>query len=415
MKKRMLMLTAMTIIAGLFAFCGNAGAADGNKKIRVASQMFYSPSQQQYLREKILPKFKEETGIDVEYVVMMTATDLFKSLEAQSASEKWNTDVLIVHDSAAPTVVSQYDAAKAYDADPAGTYITIFDDNFTKDGKRYFVPLQGDSYYLIANRKALPALEKLGYDINNITWEQFAKWVNALKEETGSPKYVYPSLASKFCIYQTNAIQLACGSTYVPVFNTPESQKAYAILSSMKDAILPSSATMDFPIVPLQSEEAWVSVFLMQYAVDVYSQAPDQFVVAKVPTGDDGAIGTIVGGHGIGIVKQSQNQEAAQAFVDFILRDEILSDIMLLGPFIPSKEELLNSLGDTPKENVMKLGLEMLAGKTRVERVRVGEFTDFGLVKALYETTFNDMMDNKVIDKAYLDQKQKELEALRVQ
>lgn len=412
MKKLALILLVMGVFSGMAA--SGSSAAETGKKIRVVSQMLGTPAQQQFFAEKIIPEFEAETGIDVDFVNVQSPSDLFKYVEVQSLSGKWDTDVFIAHDSAAPILIDRYDAIEPFDKLPAGTYVNTFDYNFTKDGKRYFVPLQADVYFLIANKKALPALTKLGYDINHLTWTQFAQWVNALKQETGSPKYVYPSLAGLYCLYQTNAIQLACGCKQVPVFNTPESQKAFDILSSMKDAILPSSPTIDYPLASLQSGEAWVSVYLMEYAVEVYSQAPDQFVVVPAPTGEDGAVGTIVGGHGIGIAKHSKNKAAAQAFVDFILRDDILSKIMQLGPYIPCKEELIKTLGDTPSERVMKMGTAMLAGKTRVDRVRVDEYTDYGLVKKLYEDTFGDILAGKTIDKAYLDQKQAALDSLKL-
>ncbi len=427
MRKALSLIMAVVLVLGIFLTgCGaqqdDSGAstqtsADNQAEttsLKVVSQMFYDPLQQQYMKENILPKFKEETGIDVELQVVANASELYKTLEAQQTTGKWTTDILITHDSAAVDTVKQYGAVKAYDWQPDGTYITQFDDNFIVDGKRYYVPLQADVYLMIANKKALPYLEELGYDINDLTWEQLAEWCNNIKAKTGEARYVFPALSGKFTAYEFNAIQLAYGAKYVPVFNTPEALKAFQVIVGMKDAILPSSPTIDFPTVPLASEEAWVTVFHQAYANTSYSQAPDKFVVAPVPKGEDGVRGTIAGGHGIGIVAESPNQEAAKKFVEFMLRDDILYDVMNnTGPWVPSKQEVIDKLGDSPADIIMKMGLETLSGNTRIERVRSSEYTDFGLVKKLYEDTFADILAGKAIDQTYLDAKQAELQKIK--
>lgn len=436
MKKGVSLLVIATLVfVMLFSACGTTGTSTpattaentqvaedekttapeetkvDTKKLKVVSQMFYDPVQQQYVKENILPRFTEETGIDVELQVVANASELYKTLEAQKATGNWTIDILITHDSAATTTVKEYNAPKAYDWQPEGTFITQFDDNFIVDGKRYYVPLQADVYLMIVNKKALPYLEELKYDVNNLTWEQLAEWCNYIKTKTGQARYVFPALSGKFATYEFNSIQLAYGATYVPVFNTPEAKKAFDIIASMKDAILPSSPTIDFPTVPLASEEAWITVFHQAYANTSYSQAPDKFVIAPVPKGKDGYRGTIAGGHGIGIVAGSPNQEAAKKFVEFFLRDDILYDVMSeTGPWIPSKKEITAKLGTGPADIVMKMGIETLAGNTRIDRVRSSEYQDFGLVKKLYEATFTDILSGKKIDQAYLDGKQEELQ-----
>jgi multiple sugar transport system substrate-binding protein len=410
MRKRSLHLVAALVLFSV----ASMGYAE-TTKIKVVSQMFYDPQQLQYVKEIILPKFEAKTGIEVELQVVANTSDLYKTLETQKETGKWTTDVLIAHDSASVNVVKKYGAVKAYDWKPEGKYITQFDDNFVIDGKRYFVPLQADVYLLIANRKALPYLQKLGYDINNLTWKQLAEWCNTIKKETGVPRYVFPALAGKFATYETNAIQLAYGANYVPSFNKPADKAAFDLIASMKDAILPSSPTIDFPTKALASEEAWITVFHQAYANTSYSQAPDKFIVAPVPKGDDGYRGTIIGGHGIGIVAQSKKQDAAKKFVEFMLSNDIMYSVMAnTGPWIPSKQELIDKLGTDPADVIMKMGLQELTGNTRIDRVRSGEYQDFGQVKALYESTFKDILSGKKIDQAYLDAKQASLEALKI-
>jgi ABC-type glycerol-3-phosphate transport system substrate-binding protein len=183
----------------------------------------------------------------------------------------------------------------------------------------------------------------------------------------------------------------------------------------MKDGILPSSPTIDFPTASLVTEEAWITVFHQAYANASFSQAPDKFVVAPVPIGISGKRGTIIGGHGIGIVAGSAHKAAAQKFIDFFLRDDILYAVMRnTGPWIPSKAEITAKLKDDPSDSIMKMGLATLTGPTLIDRVRVSEYQDWGQVKKLYEQVISDILAGKNIDKPYLDEKQNELTNLKV-
>jgi multiple sugar transport system substrate-binding protein len=416
-KSRKTLIAVFLILIGLASpFLAMAQGSQKGEKIKIVSQMFYDPAQQQYIKEQILPKFTAETGIEVELQVVANASELYKVLQAQQQTGKWSTDILIAHDSTAVPVVQEYHAVQPYAKVPAGTYITQFDDNFVQGGKRYFVPLQADVYLTIVNKKALPYLQKLGYDINSLTWEQLAEWVRLIKKETGLPKYVFPALAGKFAAYEFNAVQLAYGDKYVPAFNTPASQAAFKVIASMKDGILPSSPTIDFPTASLATEEAWITVFHQAYANASFSQAPDKFVVAPVPIGGSGKRGTIIGGHGIGIVAGSTHKAAAEKFVEFFLRDDILYAVMKnTGPWIPSKAEIISKLKSDPSDQIMKMGLATLTGPTLIDRVRVAEYQDWGQVKRLYEQVIGDILAGKDITNQYLDQKQKELESLKVE
>jgi len=416
-KSRKTLIVVFLVLIGLASpFLAMAQGTQKGEKIKIVSQMFYDPAQQQYIKEQILPKFTAETGIEVELQVVANASELYKVLQAQQQTGKWSTDILIAHASTAVPVVQEYHAVQPYTKVPTGTYITQFDDNFVQGGKRYFVPLQADVYLTIVNKKALPYLQKLGYDINNLTWEQLAEWVRLIKKETGLPKYVFPALAGKFATYEFNAVQLSYGDTYVPAFNTPASQAAFKVIASMKDGILPSSPTIDFPTASLATEEAWITVFHQAYANASFSQAPDKFVVAPVPIGGSGKRGTIIGGHGIGIVAGSTHKAAAEKFVEFFLRDDVLYAVMKnTGPWIPSKAEIISKLKSDPSDQIMKMGLATLTGPTLIDRVRVAEYQDWGQVKRLYEQVIGDILAGKDINKQYLDQKQKELESLKVE
>lgn len=82
--------------------------------------------------------------------------------------------------------------------------------------------------------------------------------------------------------------------------------------------------------------------------------------------------------------------------------------------WIPSKKEITDKLGDDASDEIMRAGIAILEGETKLDRVRADEFEDWGLVKGLYEETFNDILKGKNVDQTYLDAKQEKLEAIRI-
>ena len=84
MKKSRIIVAVFLILIGLAQpLRVMAQASQKGEKIKIVSQMFYDPLQQQYIKEKILPKFTAETGIEVELQVVANASERYKTLEAQ--------------------------------------------------------------------------------------------------------------------------------------------------------------------------------------------------------------------------------------------------------------------------------------------------------------------------------------------
>jgi multiple sugar transport system substrate-binding protein len=279
-------------------------------------------------------------------------------------------------------------------------------------GKQYFIPVGADVYLTIANKKTLKYLPS-GADLDKLTWEDFAKWSNAIAKGEGEGKTVVTGIPMKSLVYQFGAISLSYGATF-PDINTPGAIKAWEIMVSMKDDFIPAVLNVDNCVAPMKREEAWFSWMHCARAGQVYSANPANFVVAPVPEGPAG-IGSIAGVSGYGILKNAPHFELAIKFLEYITRPDMQVKIAKgTGGFIPPVEEALNYLGDDPEDEVVAKAV-MVLSKGRVSGVPGGNYQDWGAVKKVFDDVFVEMVLNGdgTVDKTLLNEAQAALDALR--
>lgn len=73
---------------------------------------------------------------------------------------------------------------------------------------------------------------------------------------------------------------------------------------------------------------------------------------------------------------------------------------------------MLDQLSDSAADQIMKMGISTLQ-TAKTSGTNGGLYTDFGSVKTVFESTFNDIMNGVSVDQSYLDAKQAELDALK--
>jgi multiple sugar transport system substrate-binding protein len=278
--------------------------------------------------------------------------------------------------------------------------------------KQYFVPVGADVYLTIANKKALNYLPS-GAELDKLTWEDFAKWSNAIAKGEGEGKTVVTGIPMKSFIYQFGAISLSYGGTF-PDINTPEAIKAWEILVSMKDDFIPAVLNIDNCIDPMKRQESWLSWMHCARAGSVYLSNETLYSVAPAPEGPAG-IGSIAGVSGYGVMKGAPHKELAIKFIEYITRPDMQVKIAKgTGGFIPPVEEALNYLGDDPEDEVVSKAV-MVLSKGIVSGVPSGEYQDWGAVKKVFDDVFVAMVLNGdgTVDTALLNEAQAKLDALR--
>ena len=379
-----------------------------------SSRLWSPPAEQEFIIEYVIKPFEEENNCIVNFQIL-DDKKLLERAELQLKTDHPTMDIVCAYVANMPEWIEE-----EYVEDLT-SYVKSWDDrhfsptfeygtNF--EGKQYFIPVGADVYLTIANKKAVKYLPQ-GTDLDKLTWEDFAKWSNAIAKGEGEGKTVVTGIPMKSLVYQFGAISLSYGATF-PDINTPEAIKAWEIMVSMKDDFIPAVLNVDNCVAPMKREEAWFSWMHCARAGQVYSSNPANFVVAPVPEGPAG-IGSIAGVSGYGVLKNAPNKELAIKFLEYITRPDMQVKIAKgTGGFIPPVEEALNYLGDDPEDEVVAKAV-MVLSKGRVSGVPGGDYQDWGAVKKVFDDVFVEMVLNGdgTVDKALLDEAQAKLDALR--
>jgi len=379
--------------------------------IKVTSGLWSKPEEQQYVREEALTAFEAETGITVELEVVENIQDM---MESQKGSGEWTSDVVITHSGDMTKYISNgYVQSLNSVLDKMDiTILPAFNESTSADGETYYVPISADVYLVIANNKALDYLPD-GAELNSITWEQYKDWAIAIAEGEGSPKTTMPALTVKSMCYQVGGMGLSYGADFADI-DSDAMKDTWALVGEMiaADAIVETSFSYGDPVDLMKAEEAWLSFYHMGPVGQVYGSAPAQFTIAPAPAGPVGN-GSIAGAWGMGITAGTENLEAAQAFIEYMARPDVLYKVTQgIGGTIPPVQEVVDVLGSEPADEVVKMGLITLQAGIP-HGVPAADYTDWGAVKTVYDETFKKLWDDKgVVDVDFLATQQAALEDL---
>ncbi len=388
-------------------------AAD-KEVLSFSSRLWSPPAEQEFIIEYVIKPFEKENNCIVNFQIL-DDIKLLERAEIQLKTDHPTMDIVCAYvANMAEWIEEEYveDLTSYVKSWDDRTFSPTFEYGTNVGGKQYFIPVGADVYLTIANKKALKYLPS-GADLDKLTWEDFAKWSNAIAKGEGEGKTVVTGIPMKSLIYQFGAISLSYGATF-PDINTPEAIKAWEILVSMKDDFIPAVLNVDNCVAPMKREEAWFSWMHCARAGQVYSANPANFVVAPVPEGPAG-IGSIAGVSGYGILKNAPHFDLAIKFLEYITRPDMQVKIAKgTGGFIPPVEEALNYLGDDPEDEVVAKAV-MVLSKGRVSGVPGGDYQDWGAVKKVFDDVFVDMVLNGdgTVDTALLNEAQAKLDALR--
>ena len=389
-------------------------ALAGLETLVFSSRLWSVPAEQEFILENVIKPFERENHCIVNFQIMDDVT-LLDRAEIQQKTAHVTTDIVCAY------VANMWEWIEKEYVEDLTSYVELWDDrNFSPafeygtnfEGKQYFVPVGADVYLTIANKKALKYLPS-GAALDKLTWEDFAKWSNAIAEGEGEGKTVVTGIPMKSFVYQFGAISLSYGAIF-PDINTPEAIKAWEILVSMKDDFIPAVLNVDNCIDPMKREESWLSWMHCARVGSVYSSNETNFVVAPAPEGPAG-IGSIAGVSGYGIMKDAPNKELAIKFLEFITRPDMQVKISKgTGGFIPPVEEALNYLGDEPEDEVVAKAV-MVLSKGNVSGVPGQDYQDWGAVKKVFDDVFVEMVLNGdgTVNKTLLNEAQVKLDALR--
>jgi len=411
MKTRLFSVAFISIL--LVVALGNFALAAG-EVLSFSSRLWSPPAEQEFIIEYVIKPFEKENDCTVNFQIL-DDIKLLERAELQLKTDHPTMDIVCAYvANMAQWIEEEYveDLTSYVESWDDRTFSPTFEYGTNVGGKQYFIPVGADVYLTIANKKTLEYLPS-GADLDKLTWEDFAKWSNAIAKGEGEGKTVVTGIPMKSLVYQFGAISLSYGATF-PDVNTPEAIKAWEIFVSMKDDFIPAVLNVDNCVDPMKREEAWLSWMHCARAGQVYSANPANFVVAPVPEGPAG-IGSIAGVSGYGVLKNAPHKELAIKFLEYITRPDMQVKIAKgTGGFIPPVEEALNYLGDDPEDEVVAKAV-MVLNKGNVSGIPGEDFKDWGAVKKVFDDVFVEMVLNGdgTVDEARLNQAKAELDAIR--
>ena len=416
MKKILSLVLVGVLTLGMTA-CGSPKSAEDTKSevttIKVHSGNWNRPEESQYIREILVPQFEEENpNIDVEFEFAQNTNDQLKTLEAQKASDKWEDDVVIIHDgNMGYTIDKGYVTDITEFKNNSGlTFLKAFDESTNMDGKSYFLPVSADVYLTIVNKEAYDYLPE-GIDTQNLTREDYVAWSNSIREAVG-PKTVLGYEPVKSALYQVGAIGLSYGATF-PDVSSEGFKSAMNLVAQMADDYVADGAYTGNPTELLRDGQGLLTFYHMGPVSEVYASAPAQYDVLPAPKGPEGA-GSIAGTWGVGITPGGTKKiEASEKFVEWFTSPKVLLDVVKnTGGTIPPIKEVIELLdeGDATEVVIMK-GLDTLNNGT-VSGTGASNYQDFGAVKNVYDSILTEVLSTKTVNDEFLNEKQVELDAL---
>jgi ABC-type glycerol-3-phosphate transport system substrate-binding protein len=229
------------------------------------------------------------------------------------------------------------------------------------DGRYYCMPWDSGPVVLYYRRDVFDAAG-LASDPESVsalitTWDDYFEVCNTLKEQTGNYCFAHNKANNYGRLYEMVLWQQGLGyydrSTGEVTVDSPENVAALEMLGRFWDADLVSDnlewtdpwyaelGTLDEPVATLV-EASWMEIFLKSW---VAPGTAGKWGVALMPAFEEGqARASNDGGSVFVIPEQTQNPEAAWAFVEFALgREESQEKMFAISGFIPSLESTYDS------------------------------------------------------------------------
>jgi multiple sugar transport system substrate-binding protein len=216
----------------------------------------------------------------------------------------------------------------------------------------YYVPWMQATYIMAANQESLEYLPA-GVDPNNMTWEQFGQWCQAIFEGAGEARCGLPH-AGLFHRFLQGYMWPSFTGGMVSNF---QSNEAAAMLEWLRDGLWPyvnpQSINYAFMQEPLLAGEVWVAFDHTARLLNAFNEQPDEFVAFPAPAGPAG-LGFMPVIVGLGIPKTAPNPEAAMQAIDYLTTPEVQARVLKEMGFFPVVGDVDTS--DLPPGVAIELG-----------------------------------------------------------
>ena len=386
------------------------------KQVVIFSNVFSKLSEKDNFVNNVVEPLSEKMGINIIYSSVEGVPGI-KDMEARSNQYRISADidlgpfgtmVNLIKNDYLVNLSEKTKFWKTMDVLPAFHY------GANAHEREYFMPIIGNIYILIANKKALPYLPK-GADINNLTWDQFADWAINMKSVNGYGRTVLSGVSLNSFIYQFGACALSFGAKF-PEIDSEGAKKAWKIFEKIANAnaFVPNIRIVSDCTTVMQTHQAWLSILNNTKAGEVYTGDPDSYVLASMPRGSAGRA-SIVGFSGMGVMKNSKNMKLALKVLKYFSEPKLQIKVAReTGGFFPASSDALKYL-DTkkPEDVVIKKAVQELNSNIILMSVPSQNYLKWEAVKQLFDNIFqNIILSRKKLTNIRLEEAEKELKLL---
>ena len=293
----------MLVVIVIFIFPAGQNERELNQKtLTIESRLWSRPQEKMFVIDEVFVHFCRQNNCSVNISIVSDGQMLHRA-SIQKKTGKLTTDVVIAYAAYfSEWVANDYvlDITREIRGWQDRTFSPGINQMAVIDDRQYFALIASDVYLLCANKAALKYLSA-GVDVQNLSWEQFSSWALAIARGEGVGKLAVTGVPGTAFIYQFAGIALSYGAGF-PDVSSAGAIKAWELVITMKDALMPVIATCNNPVKPMLSGEAWLTWAHVANVGEIHSNAPARFIVAPVPYGPEGK-GSIAGTQGIGIRK----------------------------------------------------------------------------------------------------------------
>jgi multiple sugar transport system substrate-binding protein len=415
MRKSLQVIVAVTLFTALSIPVFALGAAEtGMPTLVLDSRLWSPPEEQEFVINEVLKPFGEENGVKVALSIFQDE-DLLARQKVQSATGNQTTDIVIAYASRFTDWVNA-----GYVEDLTSVVAGWTDRTFSPginsmaviNGKQYFVPIASDVYLLCANQKAMKYLPS-GADVQDLTWNEFADWANAIARGENEGKVAVTGVPQKALIYQVGGMGLSFGAGF-PDVSSAGAIEAWKIMIKMRGAFTPTVATYDNPKDPMKRGEAWLTWAHVADVGDIYKSNPSQYVIAPVPKGPEGK-GSIAGTQGFAIPVNSPNRDVAIKLIEYMTRPDIMLKLARgAGGWIPPVSEAVDQLGSAAQDEVIKMAIDVMDnGNLSFLPPAYLAAGNWGQIKQVYDDIARRFLNTGRVDTGYLRDMQAKIEGYK--
>lgn len=427
--KKLAFLTAMALSTTALAGCATAASSSSQSTTSSSSQVVQPPStliiysdfarevvDKEIYRREIFDAFEKANNVKITFVTFAQAQDTFNKVDTEQKAQLYTGDLIISHYGTMTNYITpgyMQNVATLETQMNDRTFLSSFDGPTKVGSARYFFPINSDVYLSYANKAAfntLPAgLTKEKILAGDYTWTDFANWGAAI----GGTKVFMKGKPVSQLLYQVGGMALSNGGTF-PNLNDAGNLKAWQNVIAMKNNIHPDSLTALLSGELLSNDAAYLAFDLLIPVANAVAAAPAKYEVFPGPKGSSGKAGSIAGGHGIGLLKNSPNEAMAREFIKWMTAPNQIVHASL--GTIPPLAEATSALTNEPSDVVIKMGIETLKNANIEGLQMISQYTDWGALKGTYDRIFVGIMNGTVTTanlQSKLDEEQAKMIALR--